>query len=742
MSKTVIKRDGRKQELDVKKIRNIIEWACKGLSVNRILLESSLTTSLKDGVKTTEIQKNLIYQCVKKISANSTEWKLVAGRLLMSELHKNIRITRKKDLDNNYKGFLTHVLNFIKIGKYKTSLLERFTIEEIRVLGSHINFEKDFSYDYLCVNTMIERYLLPDELPQEMFMITAMILASKEEHHNRLPFALLVYDYLSSRVISLATPLLKNLRVPEGSGTSCFIVEVEDNIEHIFDSFKKIGLISKSGGASGVYLSRIRAIGSPVGKNENASGGIMPWCKIVNDIGIAVNQGGTRAGAITVAIDCWHLDTLSLLDSQTETGDHRAKTYDLFPQIIVSDLFMSRVLEDADWFMVDPHEVKTKLRIDLPTLWGDDFTEQWQIVESAIADGTLKLFKKIRAKELIKIIMKRLLETGLPYIAFKDTINRKNPNSHLGRIPCVNLCVESYSNVDSSHDHCCNLVSIVLPQIVDVTEAQFEKICATAVQILDNSIDITIPPTKEASTHNNTYRTIGVGTMGLADWLAYKEYNYSNIEIIKNLYEDFSLYCTQASVDLAKKRGRYSAFEGSQWDKGLLMNNRTLEDVIDSAQEKNKSKWHKLHKDIQCYGIRNSQITAIAPNTSTSLIMNATPSYLPVFALEHTVACTIGTVSVVPPFVAEKKWFYQEYKYIHPDIIIDVTSAIQEWIDTGLSMELIFNLNKNAYGENTQLKAVDMYNSIIRAWEKECKTIYYARTQEIIIDEMCSSCSG
>ncbi|MFM7440017.1 MAG: ribonucleoside-diphosphate reductase subunit alpha, partial [Snowella sp.] len=253
---------------------------------------------------------------------------------------------------------------------------------------------------------------------------------------------------IAKRQISLATPILANLRVPGGSLTSCFILAIDDNLESIFEEITNTARISKNGGGVGVNVSRIRATGSWVMGKSNASGGVIPWIKLLNDTAIAVNQGGRRAGAVTVGLDVWHLDVPEFLEMQAENGDQRRKAYDIFPQLVIPDEFMRRVLNKEEWTLVDPYEVRRKLNIELAELWGTDFEKAYRLIESSL-DQEIVLYKRVNARDLFKLMMRSQVETGMPYLAFKDTINRANPNKHKGYIPGVNLCTESFSNVSA-----------------------------------------------------------------------------------------------------------------------------------------------------------------------------------------------------------------------------------------------------------------------------------------------------
>ena len=738
----VIRRDGSTTSLDITKIRSVVEWACTDREVNPITLEAGLTTRLRNGVTTREIQDNLIDCALGMCSPEEAEWRYVAGRLHIWSLWKDTIVSRgycyfkeegrsKEKETKKTENFLLlssfpdAVKLQIDAGRYDRAILN-YSPEELATAGSWINPEWDKDYDYAGAVLLSKRYLLKDELPQEAYLTCALLLASQEKPENRLDVAKQFYEAIAQRKISLATPILANLRVPNGSLSSCFIIGMDDSLESIFAEITNAARISKNGGGVGVNVSRIRATGSWVMGKENASGGIIPWIKLLNDTAIAVNQGGRRAGAVTIGVDIWHLDVPEFLEMQAENGDRRRKAYDVFPQLVILDEFMRRVINQESWTLVDPYEVRTKLGIELAELWGERFEVAYQEIESQL-DTTITLYKQVDARELFKHIMRAQVETGMPYLAFKDTINRANPNKHEGYIPGVNLCCESFSNVKPGLEaHCCNLVSLNLANVV---EEEIAKVSQLAVRILDNTIDLTKPPFDDSKTHNDKYRTIGVGCMGLADWLAKRHLTYESLTEISNLFEEIAYWCTSASMELAKDRGAYAAFAGSEWSQGKLLGAKPLAWLLDHAHQ--PERWVKLAADIQQYGIRNSHITAIAPNTSSSLVQGCTASILPVYSKFFYDKWAKGTVPIAPPFIQDCFWYYHENKSLNQQKVVKAVATMQQWIDTGISMELLFNLNQGVYFPEEPerfLKAKDIFETLIMAWQEGCKAVYYIRT--------------
>ena len=717
----VIRRDGSFTPLDITRIRAVVEWACGSQNVNSITLEAGLTTRLRNGVTTRDIQDNLIDCALGMCSPDEPAWRYVAGRLHIWNLWKDTQVSR----GFGYGNYPAAVQLQVDAKRYDRNIL-KYSTAELAEAGTWINEEWDKDYDYAGAVLLTKRYLLTDELPQEAYLTCALLLASNEQPEVRLSVARAFYEAIAQRKISLATPILANLRVPNGSLSSCFIIGMDDNLESIFEEITNAARISKNGGGVGVNVSRIRATGSWVMGKENASGGVIPWIKLLNDTAIAVNQGGRRAGAVTVGLDVWHLDVPEFLEMQAENGDRRRKAYDVFPQLIIADELMRRVEAKETWTLVDPYEVKEQLGIELAEQWGENFEVAYALIEAELGKK-ITLYKQVDARELFKHIMRSQVETGMPYLAFKDTINRTNPNKHEGYIPGVNLCCESFSNVKPGLEaHCCNLVSLNLANVSELEIADMSKL---AVRILDNTIDITKPPFADSKTHNDKYRTIGVGCMGLADWLAKRHLSYESLTEISHLFEEVAYWCTWASMELAKERGAYAAFAGSEWSKGKLVGSKSLEEILAIAQDKDR--WIQLSQDIRTHGIRNSHITAIAPNTSSSLVQGCTASILPAYSKFFYDKWAKGTVPIAPPFIEDCFWFYRENKSLNQKTVVKAVAVMQQWIDTGISMELLFNLNQGVYFPDEPeraVKAKDIFETLVMAWKEGCKAVYYVRT--------------
>ena len=729
----VEKRDGTKELYDVSKIKKSIQMATEQQDVNPLELESKFDQFLKPGIKTKDIQLNVIQHAVQLATPVAPDWVNVAGRALAMDEWANFPLRGKS---------FKEVIHYnVSKGAYADDLLKFYSDSDLEDLGSALKINRDLDYSYASLITAKKKYLGKYELNQHMHLVNAMRFGQFEPEETRLKFVKEVYNALSQRKISLATPFLSNLR-KGGNVASCFIIAVEDDIDSIFDNIKRVALISKNGGGLGIFLGNLRAKGSDVNGYQNAAGTVVQWIKILNDTLVAVNQGGKRAGAGTIALPIWHNDIQDFLDMQTEHGDPRMKAYDVFPQVCIPDIFMERDKNKEQWVTFCPYEVRKKLGIDTRGLYGAAFTEAYLKIEKAAEDGKLEITHTFsNARDLMKIIMRTQFETGLPYISFTDTINEYNPNKgddngHIG-IPCVNLCTESFSNIKPDElGHVCNLASIVLGNIKDFKE--LGKISALTTKILDYGITLTNAPDPITSAHNKRYRTIGIGIQGLHDHLAREFMNFRDLDYIREIAECIEYNAVVSSVELSKRFGSFDAYEKSEWKNG----NRLAKFKEHGSGNYD---WDALQEQINLYGIRNSQLTSPAPNTSTSIYMDSSASVLPVYNAFFSEDNKNGKLVVVAKYLKENPLAYSKTFPKHTATeIINVVAELQKFIDTGCSMELIFDQRKDDFN------AKELYDAIHYAHSKGLKAIYYIRAIKknstsdggVKAEENCVACAG
>lgn len=435
---TVQKRNGRTEALDIAKIQKYTSSAIEGLdNVSQSELEVDAKIQFRDMITTKEIQQTLISTAVDKIDIDRPNWSFVAARLFLYDLYHRV---------NGFTGY-TKLQEYFERGEKEGRLLvglkEKYDLDD---LDNYIKPERDLQFTYLGIKTLYDRYLIKDknahpiELPQHMFMAIAMFLAQNEL--NCQDWAKKFYDLISKFEVMLATPTLSNARTHRHQLSSCYIGSTPDNIEGIFDSYKEMSLLSKFGGGIGWDWNLVRSMGGSIDGHKNAAGGIIPFLKITNDIAVAVDQLGTRKGAIAVYIEPWHMDIMDFLELKKNSGEERRRTHELFPAMWINDLFMKRVGQDAMWTLFDPAQTA-----DLTSLHGEAFEKRY--IEYENDESIAK--ERIRAKELWKKMLTELFETGNPFLCFKDNANKVNPNDHSGFIRSSNLCTEIFQNTEPNH---------------------------------------------------------------------------------------------------------------------------------------------------------------------------------------------------------------------------------------------------------------------------------------------------
>lgn len=715
----VTKRDGRLESSNINKIKKCIEWAATGTNVNPIELESKIDAVMYDGIKTEDIHNNLIYHANTLASYDRPDWALVAGRLYTMQ-----RWSETKAYD---QPFVEFVMDMVNKGSYDERFVNAYTTDNINALGDKINQELDLDHTYTSVVNAGHKYLVDGECIQQMHMLNAMTIMMNESG-DRIQKVVDAYDRLSKRTSSLATPWLGNLRIG-GNISSCFIYEFDDNRQSIADNFSRIIHTSAEGGGMGISLARIRAEGSEVAGRKGASKGVTYCIKVINDLAAYFDQGGRRAGAITVALPVWHRDIETFLEIQDENKDPRRQSFDVFMQVGAFDPFMDALENKTPWYTFCPHEVESKVGICLTECFGDKFRDAYDRCVEAYESGILcNVQVHSNPRDLAKMFIRKWLERGTPYIAFMDEINRHNPNKHDGYIPCVNLCVESYSNVQADkYGHTCNLASIVAGRMNSFED--FRRESSFLTRVLSNGLDLTSNPDVISKNHNDRYRTIGVGVMSKHDWLVKNNKNYSDLDFITKTFEYVMYGCIEESIDLAKERGAYPAFDGSDWQNGTMIDKFKKESVSPELD------WSYLQDQIDIHGIFNSQLTSPAPNTSTSLFMDSSAGVMPVYSAFYYDDNAVGATPVPAMYLNEKPLAYGKSQVKHDQKeLTKAVAAMQKFVDTGISSEYIFDRN------DPSLNAKTLYDLLIESWRNKTKAMYYVRTNKKEI--ACESCAG
>ncbi|RDU59926.1 ribonucleoside-diphosphate reductase subunit alpha [Helicobacter marmotae] len=767
---TVTKRNGRIEPLDIAKIQKHTHAAVEGLEgVSQSELEVDAKILFKDKITTEEIQQTLIKTAADKIDVHTPNWTFVAARLFLYDLYHKVTGW------TGYKKLEDYFIQGEKEGRLVSGLKEKY---DLNFLDSHIKPERDLQFTYLGIKTLYDRYLLKDshnhpiELPQHMFMAIAMFLAQNERDCNG--WAVKFYDMISKFEVICATPTLANARTPRHQLSSCFIGSTPDNIEGIFDAYKEMALLSKYGGGIGWDFSRVRGLGSYIDGHKNAAGGVVPFLKIANDVAIAVDQLGTRKGAIATYLEIWHNDINDFIDLRKNSGEERRRTHDLFPAIWICDLFMKRVLANDFWTLFDPYECP-----ELTELYGEEFEKKY--IEYEQSDAILK--SRVLAKDLWKKILMNYFETGLPFLCFKDNANRANPNAHAGIIRSSNLCTEIFQNTSPNHyvvevefedgsksiynegdkvlldngitkeakkitsidsiggkrvfmtsrspqggdTAVCNLASVNLSKIH--TKEDIERVLPIAIRMLDNVIELNFYPNRKVKVTNLRNRAIGLGIMGEAEMLARAGIVWGSDEHlckIDEIMEFISFYAIESSSNLAAEKGVYPQFEGSNWSKGIfpidLANKETLKLVDRGGLFSDHCDWEGLRAKVKKQGMRNGYLMAIAPTSSISILVGTTQTIEPAYRKKWYEENLSGLIPAVVPHLNLDTWKYYVSAYdIDQTLIIKAAAVRQKWIDQGQSINIFMRLDKVSGGILN-----DIY---MLAWKLGLKSTYYLRSQ-------------
>lgn len=767
---TIIKRNGRRETLDIAKIQKYTSAAVEGLSnVSQSELEVDAQLHFRDGITSKEIQETLIKTAVDKIDIDAPNWTFVAARLFLFDLYHQV---------NGFTGYDSLEKYFERgeqEGRILLGLRDKYDLEK---LDKHIDPDRDMLFNYLGVKTLYDRYLIKDgkrnpiELPQHMFMGIAMFLAQNEE--DREEWAIKFYDMISKFEVMLATPTLSNARTPRHQLSSCYIGSTPDNIEGIFDGYKEMALLSKFGGGIGWDWTQVRSIGSFIDGHKNAAGGTVPFLKITNDVAIAVDQLGTRKGAIAVYLEPWHIDINDFLDLKKNSGEERRRAHDLFPSLWISDLFMKRVEEDAIWTLFDPFQTR-----DLTNLHGEAFEKRY--IEYENDESIIK--ETVKAKDLWRKILTSYFESGSPFLCFKDNANRANPNDHYGVIRSSNLCTEIFQNTSPNHyliklkfeegdfltfeedelvkvdsgiekpankvtaldsiggrqifivekekidgaTAVCNLASVNLSRVNK--KEDIERIVPVAMRALDNVIDLNFYPLEKVKRTNLRSRSVGLGVMGEAQMLAEAAISWGSQEHfdkVDEVMEAVSYNAIKASSDLAVEKGAYPEFEGSKWSRGILPMDHANADVRNLVDRgglfASTYEWDELRETIKKNGMRNGYLMAVAPTSSISILTGTTQAIEPVYKRKWYEENLSGLIPVVVPKLSPETWSYYTPAYdLDQRILIKAGAIRQKWIDQGQSLNVFITLDK-ASGKYLN----DIY---MLAWKLGIKSTYYLRSQ-------------
>ncbi|TSC75373.1 MAG: ribonucleotide-diphosphate reductase subunit alpha [Parcubacteria group bacterium Gr01-1014_30] len=763
MQISITKRDGKKELFNADRINKSIERACQGIEdpISKVV-EIAIDTRLMlyDGMTTEEMDYATINAALQNVQEDPLYDK-IAARLLLKTIYKKIlgdwsedaAILKQKHADY----FPSYIKEFVKAGLFDSRMAESFDLEK---LAQALDLARDELLQFAGLSTLLDRYAMRDkdqkpvETPQYFFMRVAMGLSFNEK--DPAEQAIKFYDKMSRLDYIAGGSTNIGAGTVRPSLSNCFLLEIQDDMDHIAKSVADIIKISKATGGIGASITKLRASGSPLSSNNTVSSGPTPFAKIIDTTIRAVQRGGKKKGALCFYMENWHIDFPDFLMWKHNAGDDYLRMRTANTAVYLSDEFMRRVEKDEPWYMFDPKETP-----DLPELYGKDFAKRYQEYVEMAEAGKLRVFKKVSSENLFRQILVSLQTTSHPWLTFKDTINLRALNNNKGTIHMSNLCTEICLPQDRDNIAVCNLASLNLARHIEagiVNYKKLEETVRTAVRHLDNLIDINVLPLPEAARSDKENRAIGLGVMGFAEAAELLGFPYDDertYELADKVFEFISFVAIDESCNLAKARGSYKNFEGSSWSKGQVPFD-TIEKLEKSRGEKitveKKSHakelgidWNVLRKKVK-EGVRNATLLAVAPNANIGLLAGTTPGIDPRFAqifsrnkisgkyldinrnlakelkelgLWEKVRSKIierqGDISQIGEIPDQIKARYKTAFTVSPLAFTEVAARAQKWVDQSLS--------RNMYLATRDIEEILRIYST--AWQKGLKTTYY-----------------
>ncbi|GAB2540375.1 ribonucleoside-diphosphate reductase subunit alpha [Gracilibacillus alcaliphilus] len=754
-------------------------------SIKQSVINALQKAGEKYGLDTKEIQQRIeqtskseqettqeaLFYSLNRIAMDQPDWTFVAAHFHLTNLYQEAAANRGYQADQKYGSLYELITTLTDKGIYSRALLEAYDKDEMDALQQVIEPEKDALFNYIGLFLLSDRYLARDhdrhlyELPQERFLIIAMTLMQNETKEKRLELVKEAYWALSNLYMTVATPTLSNAGKSYGQLSSCFIDTVDDSLDGIYLNNWDIARLSKDGGGIGIYYGKVRALGSDIKKFKGNSSGVVPWIRLVNDTAVSVDQLGQRQGAVAIYLDIFHKDIMNgFLDLKTNNGDERRKAHDIFTGVAIPDLFMQQLQERdengksiGEWHTFCPHQVKQTMGwkdedgnpLGLEDFYDEEdqkyFTDKyWEAVNHPLLPR-----KTYRAMDIMARIMVAQLETGTPYMFYRDEVNRQNPNKHkrgIGRtsIYCSNLCTEIAQNMSATTitkeylDEDGNIVIIRKPgdfvvcnlssiNLANAVRAEvLERLIAVQVRMLDNVIDLNTISVGQAQATNKKYRAVGLGTFGWHHLLALEHLHWESEEAVDyadKVYEDIAYYTIKASMELAQEKGAYSEFEGSEWQTGVYFDRRNY----------TSDRWQELRQQVAENGMRNGWLMAVAPNSSTAKIGGSTDGIDPIYNVEYAEEKKNFKFKVTAPDLDHVTYNYYRRARHELDQIwsIKQNAKRQRHIDQAISFNLYVRHD---------IKAKDLLNLHLAAWENKLKTTYYVRSTSQTEIEECEAC--
>lgn len=689
----VVKRDGRKESMKFDKITARIERLSYGLDlnfINPIEVAKKVIDGIYDGITTQELD-NLAAEVSASLTTRHPDYAILAARIAISNLHK----VTSKSFSNTMKRLYSY--EDPKTGE-NAALISKDVYEVIRkhaaLLDSSIIYERDFNYDYFGFKTLERSYLLKldgkiVERPQHLIMRVAVGI-----HGDNIDSVIETYNLMSEKWFTHATPTLFNAGTPKPQLSSCFLLTMQDDsIEGIYDTLKQCAKISQSAGGIGLSIHNIRATGSYIKGTNGTSNGIIPMLRVFNDTARYVDQGGgKRKGAFAIYLEPWHSDIFDFLQLKKNHGKDEMRARDLFYALWISDLFMKRVENNDVWSLFCPHEAP-----GLSDAYGDDFDKLYEKYER---EG--KFRKQVKAQDLWFEIIESQIETGTPYMLYKDACNKKSNQKNLGTIKSSNLCTEILEYTSKDEVAVCNLASLSLPKFVIDGKFDHQKlyeVTKVVTKNLNKIIDVNYYPVKEAENSNKRHRPIGIGVQGLADTFLMLAMPFESEEaqgLNRDIFETLYFASMEASMELAEKEGPYETFKGSPVSKGIFQF-----DMWGVTPQSNRWDWNALKQKVKKVGVRNSLLLAPMPTASTAQILGNNESFEPYTSNIYKREVLSGAFAVVN-------------KHLLKDLI-----------KLGLWTDSIKNKIMSANGSVQEIKEIpqhikDLYKTV---WEIKQKTI-------------------
>lgn len=744
MAMYVIKRDGRREAVRFEKITARITKLCYGLNqqyVDPNIVAQRVIQAVYDGVHTTELD-NLAAETAATLTIRHPDYAILASRIAVSNLHKNTQ----KSFSQTMKALYEY--RDPKTGEHAPLLDEEvygIIDSNAEILNSSIIYDRDYNFDYFGFKTLEKSYLLKingnvAERPQHMFMRVAVGI-----HKHDLEAAIDTYNLLSEGWFTHATPTLFNAGTPKPQMSSCFLLSMkEDSIEGIYETLKQCAKISQSAGGIGLNIHNIRATGSYIKGTNGTSNGIVPMLRVFNDTARYVDQGGgKRKGSFAIYLEPWHDDIYSFLDLRKNHGKEELRCRDLFTALWIPDLFMKRAEANEEWSLFCPNEAP-----GLPDVWGEEFEALYTRYEE---EGRAR--RRIKARDLWAAIIQSQIETGTPYILFKDHANRKSNQQNLGTIKGSNLCTEIIEYTSPDEVAVCNLASIALSKFV-TPEKEFDhnklfEVTYKATINLNKVIDGNYYPVPEARRSNLRHRPVGLGVQGLADAFVLMRYPFDSAEAMalnRDIFETIYYAALTASKDLAKKDGPYETYAGSPISKGIFQFDMW------GVKPSGRWEWDVLREEILRYGVRNSLLIAPMPTASTAQILGNNECFEPFSSnmymrnvlsgsfpvvnkyllkdlvnlglwdekMKNAIMAHNGSIQNIPEIPDNLKALYKTVYEIKQKVLIDMAADRGAFIDQSQSLNLFVDEPNHA-----KLTSMHFY-----AWKKGLKTgMYYLRTK-------------